>query len=141
MAKRKYKTMEETFDAETGEHKVTKHFVIVDKSTDTDYIKLYKACTRSVLKDLQGHESIKLKVLWWFLDQLQDKPYGKLQIYASTEELAHHLHCSDIAIKKARAFLIKEKYIFRYVEPGTKKVSKNYYILNPEYVHKGRDII
>lgn len=140
MAKRKYKISEEVIDPDTGDVVGRKNFLIVDKSADTDYVKLYKACTRAVLNDLQGNESIKLKVLWWFLDKLQDGPFGKFPIYASTGELAKQLGCSEVAIKKARAYLLKHKYLFRHVETSSKKVARNYYVLNPKYVHKGKDI-
>src|SRR4030043_1308011 len=131
MAKRKYKTAEEIIDPETGEIKNVKYFTIVDKDDGYDFVKVYKAFTRRVMADLNGKESVKAKMLWWFVDQLQDRPFGKLQIYASTEELMIQLNCSIVAIKKARAFLLAQGYISKYIEKGTGKPAKNLYEMNP----------
>ena len=140
MAKRKYKMAEEVVDTNTGEVTLTSFFTIVDKDEGYDFVKVYRAFTRKVMADLQGKESVKARMLWWFVDQLQDRPYGKLQIYASTTELACQLNCSIISIKKARAFLVKEGYITKYMEKVSRKTARNYYELNPKYVHKGREI-
>ncbi|MDQ7032702.1 MAG: replication/maintenance protein RepL [Desulfonauticus sp.] len=140
MAKKKIRITEERIDPQTGEIISVKQFLIVDKNKDKDFIKVYKACTKKVLTDLQAHESIKLKMLWWFMDRLHERPFGEPQIYVSTKELAVQLNCSEIAIKKARTFLLKEGYIIRYTEPSSGKMSRNYYILNPDYVFKGNII-
>ena len=137
MSKRVVHKSEERVDPNTGEIVSSKYAVIVDKkSQDKDFVKVFRAFTRTVLRDLEI-ESGRAKLLFWFIDQIQDMRPNQTQIViAPVKMISKALTCSDVSIKRWLTHLIKKQYILRHTQPdGT--IINNTYVINNKYIIKG----
>lgn len=137
MAKRKI--LKTTTDVISPEGEITSTTVesqLWDTYGDEAFIKVYKSCTRRFMENIDGMQTVRMRLVWWFMDQLQSKPFGRLHIYALTSDLATRLKCSECAIKVAKAYLLKEGFIFNH-RGASGQIMRNYYLLNEKYIHKG----
>ena len=130
---------EERTDMRTGEvYPDRVYSMILDNiPVDTGYVKVFKAFTNNVIKDL-GIESGKAKLLFWFMDQIQEGRMNQLPIVlAPVDMVAQQLKCSEIAVRKWLRFLIEKKYIWKHTQPNG-KIIFNAYVVNPEFIIKGK---
>jgi len=127
---------EERIDPETGEVVKTTNVIILDnRAGDINFIKVFRAFTDSVIRDLEI-ENGKAKLLIWFMGQIQDlKPNQIPMIVAPVYQIANELKCSEVGIRKWLAFLIAKKYIKRHEIAG--HMVQNTYIVNPDFLLKG----
>lgn len=135
-----YKTTEH-IDIHTGELVRSGYTIMVDKvKGDVDFVKVFKCFTVRVLEDLEI-ENGKAKLLFWFIDQIQDMKVNQTQtIHASADMISNDLGCAVVSVRLWLSFLIKKEYIKRQLKPNG-KVLCNSYIVNPEYIIKGKLII
>ena len=138
MSKRTVHRIEERIDGETGEIVKRDYAIIIDKiKGDADFVKVFKCFTMRVIDDL-GIESGKAKLLFWFIDQVQDMRVNQSQIIiASVEMMSEDLKCAAVSVRKWLSFLIEKGYIKRHLTPSG-KILQNTYTINQEYVIKGK---
>lgn len=138
MAKRVVHKSEERVDSKTGEIVRTGYAIIVDRPKgDKDFVKIFKCFTQKVLDDLEI-ESGKAKLLFWFIDQVQEMKINQEPvIIATVEMISNDLKCAEISIRKWLALLIEKGYIRRHLTPNG-KILHNMYIINPGFVIKGK---
>lgn len=138
MSKRTVYKKSEHVDGNTGELVRSEYTIMVDKiKGDVDFVKVFKCFTMRVLEDLEI-ENGKAKLLFWFIDQIQDMRINqKPVILASAEMISKDLGCAVVSVRLWLSFLIKKGYISRHLTPDG-KVLCNSYIVNPEYVIKGK---
>ena len=138
MSKRTVHRIEERIDGETGEIVKRDYAIIIDKiKGDADFVKVFKCFTMRVIDDL-GIESGKAKLLFWFIDQVQDMKVNQTQlIIATVKMMSTDLRCAEVSIRLWLSFLINKGYIKRHLTPDG-KVLCNTYIVNQNYVIKGK---
>ena len=138
MSKRIIQKTEERIDALTGEIVRNGYVVMVDKPKgDTDFVKVFKCFTMRVIEDLEI-ESGKAKLLFWFIDQVQDMKVNQTQlIIATVKMMSIDLRCAEVSIRLWLSFLINKGYIKRHLTPDG-KILCNTYIVNQNYVIKGK---
>lgn len=138
MSKRTIHKSEERIDVNTGELVRSISTVMVDKPKgDIDFVKVFKCFTMRVLEDLEI-ENGKAKLLFWFIDRVQDMRVNqKAVILASADMISKDLGCAVVSVRLWLSFLIKKGYIERHLTPDG-KVLCNAYIVNSEYVIKGK---
>jgi len=138
MGKRVIHKSEERVDNETGEIVRTGYAIIVDRPKgDINFVKVFKCFTQKVLDDLEI-ESGKAKLLFWFIDQVQEMRINQEPvIIATVEMISDDLGCAEISVRKWLAVLIEKGYVKRRLTPKG-KILHNMYIINPGFVIKGK---
>ena len=138
MSKRTVHRIEERIDGETGEIVKRDYAIIIDKiKGDADFVKVFKCFTMRVIEDLEI-ESGKAKLLFWFIDQVQDMKVNQTQlIIATVKMMSIDLRCAEVSIRLWLSFLINKGYIKRHLTPDG-KILCNTYIVNQNYVIKGK---
>ena len=120
-----------------GEIIRTQHAIIVDsKALDKNFIKVFKCFTSTVIQDLEI-ENGKAKLLIWFMDQIQNIAPNQIPVVVCpVEDIAEELKCSEVAVRKWLAFLIKKGYIKRKMRSNG-RIQQNTYIINHTYFYRG----
>lgn len=138
MGKRTVHKAEERIDVKTGELVRSTSTIMVDKPKgDVDFVKVFKCFTQRVHEDLEI-ENGKAKLLFWFIDQVQDMRVNQVAVvHASADMISADLGCAVVSVRLWLSFLIKKGYIKRQFKPNG-KVLCNSYIVNPEYIIKGK---
>lgn len=113
--------------------KGVEHQVLVvssEMAKDTDFIKVFKLMTITVLKDLGGgriHGAAD--TLWWVLDQLQGD-IGTNMVIIRPEEVGPVIGKSSMQVRRHIKLLLK----LGYIENGN---IKHLYKVRPEFVFRG----
>lgn len=138
MGKRMVHKTTEQIDVHTGEITRSGYTIMVDKiKGDVDFVKVFKCFTLRVIEDL-GIENGKAKLLFWFIDQVQDMKINQEPvIHASVDMISNDLGCAVVSVRLWLSFLIERGYIKRQLKPNG-KILCNSYIVNPEYIIKGK---
>lgn len=138
MGKRIIHKSDERIDAGTGEIVRSSYAIIVDKKhSDNDFVKVFKCFTQKVLDDLEI-ESGKAKLLFWFIDQVQDLKVNQMPIIvASVNKISKDLGCANISVYKWLSLLIEKGYISKFKESDG-KILQNTYRINPAFIIKGK---
>lgn len=102
-----------------------------------DYTILSKEFIHKIITDTDIPAG-KAKLLFWFMAQEQ---VGRADVIIATiNMMSNDLGCSKIAVYRWLSCLIEKGYISRHKTPDG-KVLHNTYIVNPEYINKGKLVI
>ena len=127
----------DVIDHDTGEIRTSIETITVYKDKgDKGFIKIFRACTDAVLKDLEVDDG-RLRLLFWFIKQVQDKIETNSEhiIIAHVNSIAKELNTSDMSVRRWLQILIERGYIKRHRQD--KKVIYNTYEINKNYIYKG----